>query len=289
MKKKLFTLLALAACVFPMFAATAVFQRKMPAKLDLTFANSITFYPVITYVPKNGNAFIKEQNDLGKKFISALSGFAEKDGKFLIINGNADIAIQVSFKSFDVKDSGVTVKNRDSNGITSVVKDEWNRQVSALMEVTVLKTADNSVLASEEYKFFGITSDPTPKSMLMSPEKIVDICDENGFDLPLLLAQAHQESCFGMTNRARRTNSVWSVGSYDNGKDVCKYANQNSSIQPYINLMKNNYLADKTIDELLSPGNFVNKKGLRYAQDKNYEGKIKNLRNRIINKYPELA
>ena len=53
--------------------------------------------------------------------------------------------------------------------------------------------------------------------------------------------------------------------------------------------MKNNYLADKTIDELLSPGNFVNKKGLRYAQDKNYEGKIKNLRNRIINKYPELA
>ena len=174
MKKKLFTLLALAACVFPMFAATAVFQRKMPAKLDLTFANSITFYPVITYVPKNGNAFIKEQNDLGKKFISALSGFAEKDGKFLIINGNADIAIQVSFKSFDVKDSGVTVTNRDSNGITSVVKDEWNRQVSALMEVTVLKTADNSVLASEEYKFFGITSDPTPKSMLMSPDKIVE-------------------------------------------------------------------------------------------------------------------
>lgn len=127
------------------------------------------------------------------------------------------------------------------------------------------------------------------ENLQLSPEKIVDICDENGFDLPLLLAQAHQESCFGMTNRARRTNSVWSVGSYDNGKDVCKYANQDSSIQPYINLMKNNYLADKTIDELLSPGNFVNKKGLRYAQDKNYEGKIKNLRNRIINKYPELA
>jgi|GEM_PF-3982309 hypothetical protein len=33
--------------------------KNMPAKLDLTFANSITFYPVITYVPKNGNAFIK--------------------------------------------------------------------------------------------------------------------------------------------------------------------------------------------------------------------------------------
>ncbi len=174
MKKKLFTLFALVACVFPMFAATAVFQRKMPAKLDLTFANSITFYPVITYAPKKGNTFEKEQNDLGKKFISALSDFGTKDGKFVIVNGNADIAIQVSFKSFDVKDSGVTVETKDSTGKSVVTKDEWNRQISAVMEVTVLKTADNSVLASEEYKFFGVTDNPAEKSMLMSPEKIVE-------------------------------------------------------------------------------------------------------------------
>lgn len=174
MKKKLFTLFALAACVFPIFAATAVFQRKMPAKLDLTFANSITFYPVITYAPKKGETFDKEQNDLGKKFISALSDFGLKDGKFVIVNGNADIAIQVSFKSFDVKDSGVTIETKDSTGKSVVAKDEWNRQISALMEVMILKTADNSVLASEEYKFFGVTSNPTSKAMLMSPEKIVE-------------------------------------------------------------------------------------------------------------------
>ncbi len=174
MKKKLISLFMVAACVLPMFAATAVFQRKCPAKLDLTFANSITFYPVITYAPKNGNTFDKEQNDLGKKFISALSEFQKKDGKFVIVNGKADIAIQVSFKSFDVKDSGVTIETKDSSGKSVAVKDEWNRQISALIEVMILKTADNSVLATEEYKFFGVTSNPTAKAMLMSPEKIVE-------------------------------------------------------------------------------------------------------------------
>lgn len=144
--------------------------------------------------------------------------------------------------------------------------------------------------AVDKYITIALTNQNFSKNNLqLSPEKIVDICDENNFDLPLLLAQAHLESCFGMTNRARRTNSVWSVGSYDNGKNVCTYPNQNSSILPYINLMKNNYLADKTIDELLTPGNFVNTKGQRYASDKNYENKVKNLRNKILGKYPELA
>lgn len=174
MKKKLISLIMVAAIILPMFAATAVFPRKRPAKLDLTFANSIAFYPVITYAPKRGDTFDKEQNDLGKKFISALSDYGTKDGKFVILNGKSDIAIQVSFKSFDVKDSGVTIESKDSAGNTVTVKDEWTRQISALMEVMVLKTEDNSVLATEEYKFFGVNSNPTPKAMLMSPEKIVE-------------------------------------------------------------------------------------------------------------------
>ena len=126
------------------------------------------------------------------------------------------------------------------------------------------------------------------ENLKLSPEKIVDICEETGFDLPLLLAQAHQESCFGMTNRARNTNSVWSVGSWDNGKNLCTYSDQNNSILPYINLMKRDYLNNKTIDELLKPGNFVNMNGHRYASDSKYENKIKFLRNRIISQYPEL-
>lgn len=126
-------------------------------------------------------------------------------------------------------------------------------------------------------------------NLLLSPEAIVDVCDKNEFDLPLLLAQAHLESCFGMTKRARRTNSVWSVGLFDDGTDHCSYSEQNDSIEPYIRLMKNNYLKNKTIDELLKPGNFVNTKGKRYATDASYESKVKSIRNKIIRDYPDLV
>lgn len=123
----------------------------------------------------------------------------------------------------------------------------------------------------------------------VSPEAMVRACEETGFDLPLLVAQAHLESCFGATPRARRTNSVFSVGSYDNGRNAVTYRTQDSSILPYINLMKNNYLVDKTVNDILQPGAFVNTKNMRYASDKNYEGKVRSIRNKIISKYPVLA
>ena len=102
-------------------------------------------------------------------------------------------------------------------------------------------------------------------------------------------AQAHLESCFGITSRARKTNSVWSVGSYDNGKNVCTYNTQDDSIIPYIKLMQNNYLNGKDVDDILKPGGFVNNKGMRYASDPKYESKVKSIRNRILQKYPELG
>ena len=98
-----------------------------------------------------------------------------------------------------------------------------------------------------------------PEDIKLSPEAMVLAADENDFDLPFLLAQAHLESCFGLTPRARKTNSVFSVGCYDNGKNVCKYSTQDDSIVPYINLIKNDYLVDgKTIENLLQKGKFVN-------------------------------
>lgn len=124
----------------------------------------------------------------------------------------------------------------------------------------------------------------------LSPEEIVRTCDTTGFDLPFVMAVAHQESCFGAKKRAQRTNSVFSVGSYDNGQDVCTYSDPNQSIKPFINLIKNDYLVDdKTISDLLAPGKFVNKDGNRYASDKKYEGKIKSIMNRIIKMYPILG
>lgn len=128
-----------------------------------------------------------------------------------------------------------------------------------------------------------------PEDIKLSPEAMVLAAEENDFDLPFLLAQAHLESCFGLTPRARKTNSVFSVGCYDNGKNVCKYSTQDDSIIPYINLIKNDYLVDgKTIENLLQKGKFVNAINKRYASDPYYEGKVKNIRNRIVSKFPEL-
>ena len=128
-----------------------------------------------------------------------------------------------------------------------------------------------------------------PNSILITPEAMIKACNQTDFDLPLLIAQAHLESCFGLTPRARKTNSVFSVGSYDNGKNVATYDTQDDCILPYINLMKNNYLRDRSVDDLLKPGSFVNGQNLRYASDKAYENKVKSIRNRIISKYPILG
>ena len=128
-----------------------------------------------------------------------------------------------------------------------------------------------------------------PEAIQISPEAMINACNQTNFDLPLLIAQAHLESCFGLTPRARRTNSVFSVGSYDNGKNAVTYKTQDDCILPYINLMKNNYLVDKSVNDILQPGAFVNTKNMRYASDKNYEGKVRSIRNKIISKYPILA
>lgn len=123
----------------------------------------------------------------------------------------------------------------------------------------------------------------------LSPEALVRACDENNFSLPFVLATGHLESCFGATPRAQRTNSVFSVGSYDNGKNKATYANPNESILPFINLIQTDYLGnDKTLNDLLKPNSFVNKNGSRYASNPNYEHKLRFLMNKIVSMYPIL-
>lgn len=123
--------------------------------------------------------------------------------------------------------------------------------------------------------------------LILSPDYIVKISYKNNYDIPLLLAQAHLETCFGFSNRAKRTNSVFAIGSHDNGYNTKIYKTQNQSIEDYIKIMNSHYLKNKKVKHLLN--NFVNKNNKRYAANKQYENKIKTLRNNIINKYPILA
>jgi hypothetical protein len=149
---------------------------------------------------------------------------------------------------------------------------------------------DVKVQACKQYMEFALNNkNKTLDDTKLKPETLVKCADEMNIDLPFLMAVAHQESCFGSTNRALRTNSVFSVGSYDNGKDYATYSDPNESVAPYIRLLKRDYLVNgKTIHDLLKPGMFVNHNGDRYASDKNYENSITYLRNLIIKKFPEL-
>lgn len=147
------------------------------------------------------------------------------------------------------------------------------------------------VKACKEYMEYALKNQNyTLESTDLKPETLVRASIEKGFDLPFLMAVAHQESCFGATPRAQRTNSVFSEGSWDNGKNTVTYSDPNESVYGYIDLMNRSYIVNgKTLFDLLVPGAFVNGIGKRYASDTNYENKIKRLRNRIIKKYPELA
>ena len=149
---------------------------------------------------------------------------------------------------------------------------------------------NKKVEAVKEYMAYAAKNvNLNPENIKISPEKIVASCDETGFDLPLLMAQAHMESCFGLAPRAQKTNSVFSIGSYDNGKNASIYSTQDDSIAPYIKIVQNDYLRDRSIEDMLSPGNFTNKNNHRYASAKNYESNINSIRNRIINMFPILS
>ena len=63
-----------------------------------------------------------------------------------------------------------------------------------------------------------------------------------------------------------------------NKKYIYKYPNE--SIEPYLKLLIDNYLVDKLETDLLNK--YVNKNGLRYATDPDYEVKLRGKYNSIV-------
>lgn len=104
---------------------------------------------------------------------------------------------------------------------------------------------------------------------------VVDRCIENDIDICFVLAQGEQESHFGTQGLARKTNSVFNVYAFD-GHDYNKinsngkYNHPNDCVEPYIALLKRDYLVDgKTEYDMLHK--YVNKNGARYASAETYE------------------
>lgn len=115
---------------------------------------------------------------------------------------------------------------------------------------------------------------------------LVENCEKYGIPISFTLAQGEIESHFGTKGLAYRTNSVWNVGAYDGHtiNDIShKFDNPNNSIIPYLDLLTNNYLPNKTVEDLLE--SFVDINGNRYASDKHYEAKLSDKYKYITDNY----
>lgn len=128
-----------------------------------------------------------------------------------------------------------------------------------------------------------------PRSKVKA-ERVVELSLKHNFDITLLLAQAHLEGHFATAGRPARTNSMFGVGAYDNGKDLYKYKDPNESIEPYIILMKERYIkeADKYDPDVvtkLARRNFRSRHGHLYAQNQNYGAAVSRLVSEIERAY----
>ena len=103
---------------------------------------------------------------------------------------------------------------------------------------------------------------------------LVEECEKYNIDVCFVLAQGEIESHFGTKGIASKLNSVFNVGIYD-GKTTEEIDNKykfdypNESIEPYLKLLVNRYLINKTEEDLMKK--FVDKDGKRYASNPNYE------------------
>jgi flagellum-specific peptidoglycan hydrolase FlgJ len=108
---------------------------------------------------------------------------------------------------------------------------------------------------------------------------LFNLCEEYDVDVKFALAQGHIESHFGTKGMAKKTNSVFNVFAFDGESfhkisKKGKYSHPDYSIEPYLNLIRSNYLIDgKSEYDLMEK--FINQDGKRYASDPLYESKLR--------------
>ena len=149
------------------------------------------------------------------------------------------------------------------------------------------------VAAVEDYLITAFTRYGHPerlKNLDVTAEDFVKVAYEEDIDLPLLLAAAWVETKMGTAGVcvSKGTNSMYSVGAWDDGTTRKYYDSKVESMRHYAQIIKNDYLQGRDVDTLLKDGNFVNKDGFRYASNPNYERNLRNIRNKILKKYEVL-
>ena len=222
-------------------------------------------------------------NKLTREDIDVLISLIKKYGKDVILSF---IKSKPQMKKYlpyihirnGIDNEGDNIENVSSNnpyGMSDNDYELFQRKVEAL------KNEMNRVLA---YK------NKSTDDILFNIENVVYLCYKYNFDLTLLVAMMQGETHFGTSNRSIRTGSVISIGQYDN-KTVVTYNNQDECFEPYIKIVQRDYLdnGNKSVDDILADGKFVNHMGKRYASDPQYEKKIRRIRNSLIRNVPVLA
>ena len=148
--------------------------------------------------------------------------------------------------------------------------------------IQTVKNRMNSQLVGEVGRYIERMA---PESML-SPEYLVEKCLEYDTDIIFVLSQALLESHFGTKGKAVETNSVWNVGTYDDGQILYRYKTANESLEPYLKLVNDKYLIEvtskgdtifKDLHHLVQDKGYTNYDGRRFASARGYENGMRKL------------
>ena len=126
-------------------------------------------------------------------------------------------------------------------------------------------------------------------SSVMNGIAFVNKCDEYNMNLFFVIAQAQIESSFATKGLGQKMNSAFNVKAYDGkgSKYMDKYDHPDDSIEPYIILVKKNYMGDsKTEMDLMN--NYVNFEGKRYATNPDYEAMVLSTYKKLIDRYDKV-
>ena len=126
-------------------------------------------------------------------------------------------------------------------------------------------------------------------SSVMNGITFVNKCDEYNMNLFFVIAQAQVESSFATKGLGQKMNSAFNVKAYDGkgSKYMDKYDHPDDSIEPYIILVKKNYMGDsKTEMDLMN--NYVNFEGKRYATNPDYEAMMLSTYKKLIDRYDKV-
>lgn len=117
----------------------------------------------------------------------------------------------------------------------------------------------------------------TPYSNLRA-YAIIEECERYNVDPIFVLTQGEIESHFGTKGLGSKLNNVFNIGVFDGAtaetvKKKYQFVYPNESIEPYLELLFERYLVNKTEQDLMNK--YVDINGKRYASNPDYENIFK--------------